>query len=230
MKKILSLIMLLSLLVPSLSVAKAEEDSKVNRETKIENREIKIESRFERASTTERRLENRENNIERIRARIASTTASTTIYAPGKKVERLNERLQKQLEQMGKVKERLLNKELKVTDVLGKIASKIQARITILEGRSLDMTAAKAKLAEASVKIEDLIAKGEALATMIETEITEADSTQLFQDIKAAQVEIRTLAKATHALLVDTIKEITKVLPQKEKNEKASSTATSTNE
>ena len=226
MKKILSLIMLLSLLNPSLSFAKAEDASNTNRETKIENRITRIESRFERASTTETRLENRENNIERIRERLSSTTASTSI----KRVEKLNERLTKQVEQMEKVRERLLNKELKVTDVLGKIASKIQARITILEGKALDMTAAKAKLAEASVKIEDLTAKGEALATLIETEITEANSTQLFQDIKAAQTEIRTLARAAHALLVDTIKEITKVLPQKEKNDKASSTATSTNE
>jgi hypothetical protein len=116
---------------------------------------------------------------------------------------------------MKQVKERLLEKELKVLEVLGEIASKIQERIAILAAKGLDMTVAKAKLAEASIKIEEITAEGQSLALLIETEITEANKDQLFSDIKTSQGKIRSLAQATHGLLVDTIKEITKVLPAK---------------
>jgi hypothetical protein len=178
-------------------------------------REKRIEVSLLRASTTEKRLENRENNIERIRERIASTTLATTSTSTVKRLEKLDKRFDKQVEQMGKVKERLLNKELKVTEVLGKIASKIQERINILAGKGLDMTAAKAKLALASSKLQDITAEQDALATLIKTEITDANKDTLFVSIKASQDKIRTLAKEMHALLVDTIKEITKVLPTK---------------
>jgi HPt (histidine-containing phosphotransfer) domain-containing protein len=193
---------------------------------RIENRGVRIENRIERpllrASTTEKRLENRENNIERIRARVASTTASTSV----KRLENLDKRLEKQREQMTKVRERLLEKELKVTDALGKIASKIQERITILTSKGLDMTAAKAKLAEASAKIEAITVEGDNLATLINTEITESNKDTLFVSVKASQNKIRTFAREAHGLLVDTVKEITKVLP---KNDRATTTATSTN-
>jgi len=209
MKKIFSILILSSLIIPSLSFAKLED---------------RVENRIERASTTERRLENRENNIERIRARIASTTLATTSTSTIRRMENLENRLAKQQEQMGKVKERLLEKELKIADVLGKIADKIQARITILEGKGLNMTAAKAKLAEAAAKLEEMTVEGNNLATLIGTEITEANKDTLFVEIKASQDKIKTLARTTHALLVDTIKEITKVLPAKT----ATSTATTT--
>jgi hypothetical protein len=234
MKKIskaIGLGVIVSILLVPMLVLKADDDSStstskgkgqtVKLETKLENREIRIENRVERASTTEKRLENRENNIERIRERIASTTASTS----PKRIENLDKRFDKQVEQMGKVKERLITKELKIADVLGKIADKILERINILAGKGLNMTAARAKLAEASTTLEEMTGQGDKLATLINTEITEANKTQLFIDIKASQDKIKVLAKATHALLVDTIKEITKVLP---KNGKATTTATST--
>jgi hypothetical protein len=198
----------------------------LNREIRVENREeimgIRIERPLLRASSTELRLEKRENNILRIKERLASTTASTSV----KRIENLDKRFDKQVEQMGKVKDRLLNKEVKILDVLGKISSKIQERINILTGKGLDMTASKAKLAEATLKAEEMTIEADNLTTLINTEITEANKDSLFQSIKASQEKIRTLARATHALLVDTIKEITKVLPR---NDKATSTATSTN-
>ncbi len=190
----------------------------------LENRGVRIDLKIDRASTTEKRLENRQNNIERIMAKIASSTASTTASTT-KKLDKLNDRLQKQQDQMAKVKDRLVNKELKITDVLGQIASKIQARITILEGNGLDLTAAKAKLADASVSIETMTVEENNLATLVNTEITDANQTQLFTDIKTEQDKIRTLARTTQALLVDTVKEIAKVLPAKSH---ATSTATST--
>ncbi len=201
--------MLLSLVIPVLSLAK------------IDDKLPKIEKPLLRASTTEKRLENRENNIDRIRERLASTTASTS----AKRINQLNDRLEKQREQMGKVKERLLERETKVMEVLGKIASKIQERINILAGKGLNMTTANAKLALASAKIEEMTVEGDKLTTLINTEITDTNKVQLFTDIKASQEKIRSLAKATHALLVDTIKEINKVLPG---NGRATTTATST--
>lgn len=231
--KIFSALILLSLMIPSLSFVKAKEDSitsstsKQEKETegrKLGEKLSLIERPLLRASTTEKRLENRENNILRIKERLASTTASTSI----KKIEKLNDQLEKQREQMNKHKERLLERETKVMEVLGKIASKIQTRIDILVIRGLDMTASKAKLALASAKIEELAVEGDNLATLIGTEITEVNKDQLFISIKATQNKIRTMAKETHGLLVDTIKEINKVLPQK--NQKTgTSTATSTN-
>jgi len=209
MKKIFSILVLFSLILPVLSSAKIGD--------RLENQGVRMENRIDRASTTEKMLENRANNIERIQNRIASTTASTS----AKRIERLNERLQKQEEMMTKVKERLLKKELKVTEILSKISGKIAERINILDERGLDMTASLTKLAEADAKIDELNAEADKLATLIETEITEENQAQLFQDIKSAQDDIRVLARTAHALLVDTIKEIAKVLPAK--------TATSTN-
>lgn len=191
----------------------------------------KIENRIVRASTTENRLENRENNIERIIARIASTTSSSTA-STSKRLEKLDNRLQKQEEQMSKIKDRLINKELKITQVLGKIATKIQDRINILAGRGLDMTAANAKLAEANAKISEIITEADKLATLASTTITTANQVQLFTDIKASQDKIKSLAFAAHSLLVDTIKEITKVLPRNNEDKNATtstSTATTTN-
>jgi len=202
--------------------------STLNREQRVENRGeimgIRIERPLLRASSTEKRLENRENNIERIRDRIASTTASTTASST-KRLEKLDNRLAKQQEQMGKVKDRLINKELKVTEVLGKIASKIEERINILTGKGLDMTAAKAKLAEASAKIESITVEGDNLATLINTEITDTNKDTLFVQVKASQDKIQALAKETHALLVDTVKEITKVLPKNGDGKKATTTS-----
>ena len=118
--KICSSLLLLTLIIPVLSSAKME-----NKEIKLENREVRMENRIAQASTTQYRLENRENNIERIRARIASTTASSSATSSVKRMENLDKRLEKQQEQMGKAKERLMDKELKITEVLGKIADKI---------------------------------------------------------------------------------------------------------
>jgi F0F1-type ATP synthase membrane subunit b/b' len=74
------------------------------------------------------------------------------------------------------------------------------------------MTAAKTKLTEANTKITEMTTEADKLATLLDTEITEANQAQLFQDVKTAQDKIRTLARTTHALLVDTIKEINGVL------------------
>ncbi len=237
--KIFSFLILLSLIIPAVSFVNAEAQEKcvgstdgrskcgqglLTLENKLENRETRMENRIERASTTEMRLENRENNIERIRERIASTTNATSSTSTIKKLDKLDDRLAKQQEQMGKVKERLLERELKITDTLGKIASKIQERITILEGKGLNMTAAKTKLAEASQKLEEATVEADNLATLINTEITDANKDTLFTQIKTSQDKIKTLARATHALLVDTIKEITKVLPR---NNQATTTYTS---
>lgn len=225
-------VMLSALLIPVLSLKaqgtpkppKALMMNPVRLENRASNTEQRIEQRVNRASSTEGRLENRENNIERIRARIASTTASTS----EKRMEKLQERLQKQQEQMAKVREKLQNKQLKVVEVLGKIADKIQERIDILETKALNMTAAKAKLAEATTKIDEVTTEADNLATLISTEITEENKDSLFTSIKSSQEKIRSLAKEAHALLVDTIKEITKVLPAK-LVKPATTTATTTN-
>ena len=208
--------MLLTLLVPVFSFAKAQG---------WENKGERIENIMVRATTTVNRLENRQNTISRIRERLASTTASTS----PKRIENLNNRLDKQMERMSEVKDRLLNREIKVAEVLGKIADKIAERIDILGERGLNVTAAKAKLAEAIAKIAEITAKADALSTLIETEITDENQTQLFTDIKAIQDDIRTLAKEAKALLIDTIKEITKILPAK-LGKIATSTATTTEE
>jgi len=167
------------------------------------------------------KLENRVDNIERIRTKLASTTASTSI----KKIGELGDRLEKQKEQLNKLKDRLVNKELKVISVLKQISDKITARITILEGKSLNMTAAKAKLAEATTKITEMTDLADQLTTLIETTITEVNGDQLFANIKTIQGEIKTMAKETKALLIETVKEITKVLPAKTATTTASSTS-----
>lgn len=190
----------------------------------LEDREIRFDDRIGRrddwASSTARVLENRQDKIERIQERLASTTASTS----AKKIERLENKLEKEQEKIEKSRDHLLNRGLKITEVLAKIADKIDERISILEGKGLNMTAAKTKLAEAEAKIEDVIDEGEKLADLIDTEITDANKDQLFTDIKSSQEKLRTLARAAHSLLVDTVKEITKVLPKKT----ATTTATST--
>ena len=126
---------------------------------------------------------------------------------------------------MEKVKDKLLNQELKVIEVLGKIAGKIQSRIAILEGKGLNMTAAKAKLVEANAKISEATAEADVLSGLLTSTSTATTTSQTFTEIKTAQNNIKVLAKAAHALLVDTIKEITKVLPA---NGRATTTATST--
>jgi len=206
------------------NIEKAREAEK----NRLERIKKDLEHPFLRASTTVKRLENRENNIERIRDRIASSTLASTTASTTKRLEKLDDRLAKQEEQVGKVRERLQERETKIMDVLGQIASKIQARITLLAAKGLNMSAANAKLAEASAKIEAMTVEGDTLATLINTEITASSSAQLFIDIKASQDRIRTMAKETHVLLVDTTKEINKVFPTKP-TKTSTSTATTTN-
>jgi len=196
-KIVISGVIVLTIMIPSLSFVVADDSVEVNTKNKRLEKEVRLENRGER--------------IEWIKKELASTTASTS----EKKIEKLNNKLEKQREKMGEARERLLDKELQVTDVLGKIADKIGDRINISENRGLDMTAAKTKLAEASVKIEEITIEGQTLADLIKTEITETNKDTLFASVKTSQNKIRTLAKATHALLVDTVKEITKVLPKK---------------
>ena len=129
-------------------------------------------------------------------------------------MEQYNVRLQKQYEQRERARERLLGKETKIIETIGKIADKIAERINILEAKGLDMAVASAKLIEADTKIAELTNEANDLSSLLETEITEENKETLFQEIRASQVIIRDLARATHALLVDTIKEITKVLPK----------------
>jgi len=199
--KIFCGILLLSLIIPSLSFAETEVKPLLNRAAILE----KI------ASTTEIRLKNREDNIERIRARIASSTSSTT----EKRIAQLNSKYEKQSEKLAAAKDRLLNKELKIVEVLEKIAGKITKRINILETNGSNLASAKAKLKEATDKIDAITAEATKLATSLKAIITKDNKDQLFIDIKASQDNIRTLAKEAKALLVDTIKEITKVLPTK---------------
>ena len=116
---------------------------------------------------------------------------------------------------MANAREKLLEKELKIVDILGQISSKIQDRIAILTAKGLDMTAAKAKLAEATTKIEETTIEGQNLAILIQTEMTDTNKDQLLADVKTSQEKIRDLARAAHTLLVDTIKEINNVLPAK---------------
>ncbi len=175
----------------------------------------------------ENKLENKQNIINRIQNRLGSTTASTS----EKRMGQLNSRYQKQYEQMERVRERLLAKEMKVIDVLQKIADKIADRIGILTERGLTMDNAEAKLAEATDKITEMTTVANNLADLLETEVTDDNQESLFQEIKTTQNQIKNLARATHALLVDTIKEITKVLPRNDQTTMtATSTATSTDE
>lgn len=232
MKKItknLGLGIILSLILVPLLTIKAETSSSTSSTTskgvRLQNLKEKLEDRaIIRASSTIKRLENREDNIERIRAKIASTTASTTASST-RRLEMLDKRLAKQQEKMNQAKERLINKELKMTEVLGNIAEKIQERITILEGQGLNMTAAKSKLAEAVAKIEDLTMETNNLANLLNSTTTATSSDQLFVDIRTAQEKIKIMARETQSLLVNTVKEITKVLPKKGR---ATTTATST--
>lgn len=167
---------------------------------------LKAETKNTYASSTIKKLENRENNIERIRERLASTTASTS----EKRMEKLNEQFQKQSEQMTKMRERLMDKESKVVSVIQKITDKITERIGILEAKVKDMTVTKANLALATAKLNELTTEANKMATLIETPITDINKDQIFIDIKTAQDKIKTLAKETKALLIDTVKEITK--------------------
>lgn len=229
---IISGVVVLTIMIPSLSFVMADDSLETNTKTKSQGKEIRLDNLVgkiefkqnkveNRASSTENRLENRERNIERIREGLASSTASTS----AKRIEKLNDRLDKQREQMGKVQERLLDKELKVVEVLEKIITKIEDRINISENRGLNMVMANTKLVEANAKMSELITEGQSLADLAKTEITDTNKDTLFISIKTSQNKIRTLAKATHALLVDTIKEITKVLPQRN----STTTTTSTN-
>jgi chromosome segregation ATPase len=213
----------LSLLVVPLLFVSADQGGPKggDREEKLNRLEDRNEDRLAKVADLDLRLKNREDIINRLRAKIASTTlASTTATSSAasttKRLDNLDNRLNKQLEQMAKVKDRLLNKELKVIEVLTKISAKIAERISILEGKGLNMAPAKAQLALADAKIADVTLEANNLANLLSgtSTATTTDQTKLFQDIKTSQDKIRTMAREAHALLVDTIKEITKVLPR----------------
>ncbi len=248
MKKIniISYLILTSLLLPSLTLIQANNNStetnkkeaeikletqvKVNEATKTRlenqlnvraeengletrNKEINaIQERLDvRAKQVKERLMEREGELNEIRARIASSSI--------KMEEKVNERLAKQREQMVQVRTRLINKEIQVISVLGKIFGKINERISILENQGLDMTKAKIKLAETEIKINEITNEANKLTDLASIEVTEENQTQLFTEIKTGQERIRTMAKSIKAFMVEIIKEITKVLPTQNSTE-----------
>jgi hypothetical protein len=216
-----SAILLLLIMIPILSVQAEVKGNK----TSPSERPTMIRATTTRptinATSTLPRLENRVNNIERIRDRIASSTASTS----EKKLGKFNDQVKKQTEQMERMRERIINRELKVIDVLEKISNKIRERIIILQEQGLNMTPARTKLTEATNKIGEMTNEANKISAMLAITITETNSAQIFQAITDSQKIIKTLAKETHTLLRDTIKEITKVLPRRPT---ATTTATST--
>ncbi len=221
-KVLLSGLVATTLLTPLVFIQAEEISREDRREDRIERREERFEKRLTLASSTQARLDKREAQIEKIEARLASTTASST-----KKIEKLTERLEERKAKAEEVKDKLLNKGLKVTEVLGKISAKIQDRIDILKGKGLDLANAQARLDTANAKIDQLTEKSEDLADLLNTEMTEENREQLFEQIQTTHAEARGLAKEAHSLLVDTIKAITEILP---KDDKATTTATSTEE
>jgi hypothetical protein len=156
---------------------------------------------MERSTTTEKRLENRQTNIERLEQRLASTTATTS----EKKIEKITEQIKQQVEQMNKVKDRLLNIELKAINILGKIANKIQTRINILSDKGQDMTTAREKLNLASRKLEVMTLEADFLANTIRVPVNASTTESLPQRVAESQNKLRTLAKETHSLLVETV-------------------------
>lgn len=235
MKKILlTSVVLTLLLVPVLFInAQGRRASSTEATARIENREaraasttIRMENREARAASTTMRIENRQARMasttlrmEEMRARMASTTLRKE-----NRMASTSERLVRRVEKMNEVRERLANKEFKVISVLEQIAGKIQSRIDTLKGKGLNMSEAEAKLALATENIAKMTTKAAEIATDLETEITEENMQNLGQTIRSAQEIIRDMAKETHGLLKDTIKEITKVLPTQNK------TASSTNQ
>jgi hypothetical protein len=228
MKKILSISFVLTLLlVPALFInAQTETVSPTIRNNRMENREVRMENREAKIASTTIRMENRQARIasttlrmEEMRARMASSTLRKE-----NRMASTSERVTRRVAKMNEVRERLSNKEFKVISVLEQIAEKIQSRINILTGKGLDMSAAEAKLALATENITKMTTKAAEITTDLETEITEENMQNLGQTIKSAQEIIRDMAKETHTLLVDTIKEITEVLPTQSK------TASSTNQ
>lgn len=219
MKKILSTSFILALLLlPALFVnAQVRTASSTERTARIENRDTRIASTTIRVENRQARIASTTLRMEEMRARMASTTLRKE-----NRMASTSERVAKRIEKMNEVRERLANKEFKIISVLEQIAEKIQSRIDILTGKSLDMSAAEAKLALATENISEMTTKAEEIATDLETEITEENMQNLGQTIKSAQEIIRDMAKETHGLLKDTIKEITKVLPTQ--NMTASST------
>lgn len=202
MKKIqlVNLLVLCSIIIPSATSLLAVNGLTIKVNNKTEN---------------QIRIENQENNIERIRINIDNATATE------KKEERLNNRFENQQRLMVQAKERILNQEIKLIDVLEKIFNKINERINIIEDRGINMSLAKTKLNEANTKIEKTIAKADELSTLLNTEITDLNKEQIFIDIQNKRKEIKDLAREAHTLLVETVKTIAQNLGNK--------TATSTN-
>jgi hypothetical protein len=225
--KILSSVVLLSLLIiPLLSVNAQVRENKplpTSKPTVTPGRPtstlIKINNREERASTTINNSENRENNLERIRERISSSTASTS----DKKLGRLSDQ---QRERVEKTRERILNREIRVIAALERITDKIQERINILQSKGYNMTTAKEKLAEAKGKIVEMTSEANKISSLINTANNIPTGDEIFEAIKTAQAKIKSLAKETHTILVNTIREIKKNTPQRTTT--ATSTATTT--
>ncbi len=220
MKKILFTIIITSILILPVFFINAQ----ANKKTSISERPqpISVNGQVRSATEAQIRIENRvemrNTNMEQVKARIASTTQRME-----NRIASTSDRLAKQREQMNQVRERLLNREFQAITVLEQIANKIQIRIDILISRGLDMNDAQNKLNLAIDNIAKMTNKASDITTELETEITFENKAEIFAIIRASHEEIRMMAKETHALLIETVKEINKMLPLQNR------TATSTN-
>ncbi len=213
MKKILSLgIISLALLIPVLysEAANTNKPAVQPIQAKLENlanitqnRIERIENINERASSTQFRLEDRQEIMNQMRNRIASTTQA--------RMEKMDDRFEQQRVKMNQARERLMNRELRVVEVLQKISDKIATRINILVEKNLDLSLAEGNLTEANNMITELTVQAEKLTSLLETEITDENKTEITDNIRTEQTVLRNLAKEVHALLVDAIKEVAKI-------------------
>lgn len=211
-KQILPTLLLITLILPVITYAQPLREKPVRQEVRLENRL----DRLEQASST--RAQIRQENILRLQTRLASTTAERPID----RVNQINERLAKHQENMQQVRLHILEREIKIVSVLEKIASKIDTRINILTERGLNLTEAKSKLNMANDKLAEVIVAADKLTDILDTDITAESDQDLLLKIREARKNIKELAKETHALLVNTVKEISQALAEQKNTDSVS--------
>jgi len=227
------------LIVPSLAV-NAQEATSTRKMPPVPPTLLQLQNRIKedarlnqiKASSTVKQLQNRENNIEKIQNRIASTTASTT----EKRNQQLEKMLQKQRDEMQKMKDRVANQEVKAIAVIENIAKRLGERMTVLKNKGVVMTEADTLFAAANTKIADAKIQADKIKTLLSQPI--ASSTDpILNPVKDLLAIIKVDLKDAQQKLTATIRSINNVRPKFEKatttkevrDNNSTSTATSTN-
>ncbi len=187
-------LVLITLPLSTYAIEDESDDSSVRKPEQIKVRAEERKAEFEKKRTE---MEEKRNliktNFEEKREAIKNGIEE--------RKEAVNEKVK---ERLGKFVENLVERFTAAQERLGELASRIDSRLTKMEGEGIDVSTQKNALDSAKVLIADLSVSIAQIQTM-STDVLSGDTRALYPGLKEAVESTKSEIKAAHQALVDIV-------------------------